>query len=162
MRQVAVGEEARHARVMPAVAIATRLLRERAGEPGLADAARPRDEKIAVLRNPAACRNARFAVPESGRRTGKTDPMRSLAAGNSRYRQLKVERLSPNRTVNRYEGVGAGFYRENGAIVSWHLFFYLKGDLVRVFHDALDLNHVATRGPPTSIEANDRLLLQVN
>ena len=52
MRQLQVGEQPWHTRVVHGVAVAAGLLRERAGQPGLADAAWPRDEQIAMLVDP--------------------------------------------------------------------------------------------------------------
>ena len=49
-----LGEEPRDARVVDGVAVAAGFLRQRARQPGLADAARPRDEQIAMLGDPAA------------------------------------------------------------------------------------------------------------
>ena len=51
-----VGEETRYARVVHGEPVATGLLRERTREPRLTDPARPRDQKIAVLDDPAARR----------------------------------------------------------------------------------------------------------
>src|SRR6476620_11326970 len=52
--QFKIGKEAWHASVMHRIAITAGFLRQRATEPRLADAARPRDQQIKMLGNPAA------------------------------------------------------------------------------------------------------------
>ena len=54
MGELEIGEQPRHARVVDGVAVAAGLLRKRAGQPRLADAAWAGDEQIAVLGDPAA------------------------------------------------------------------------------------------------------------
>ena len=52
--EIEIGEQARHAGVVDGVAVAAGLLRQRAGQPRLADAARAGDQQAAVLGDPAA------------------------------------------------------------------------------------------------------------
>src|SRR5439155_15724823 len=52
VRELQIREQPRHARVEHRVADATSLLRERAGQPRLADSARTGDEQIAMLGDP--------------------------------------------------------------------------------------------------------------
>ena len=54
MAEIEIGEQARHAGVVDGVTVATRLLRQRTGQPRLADAARTGDQEAAVLGDPAA------------------------------------------------------------------------------------------------------------
>src|SRR5215467_3694897 len=54
MRELELCEEARHARVVGAVALAAGPLSEGAGEPGFAQSAFPANEKIAFVGNPTA------------------------------------------------------------------------------------------------------------
>ena len=56
VRELELCEEARHARVVRAVALAAGPLSEGAGEPGLTQSAFAGDQKIAFLGNPAASR----------------------------------------------------------------------------------------------------------
>src|SRR5262249_61936467 len=54
MAELQLCEEARHARVICAVALAAGPLGQGAGQPGLAQAALPANEQIALLGDPAA------------------------------------------------------------------------------------------------------------
>ena len=54
MGELEIGKQTRHAGVVDGVAVTAGFLRQRAGEPRLADAARPGDEQVAVLGDPAA------------------------------------------------------------------------------------------------------------
>src|SRR5262249_40658339 len=54
MRQLEIGEQARHPGVMDSVAIAAGLLGQGAGQPRFADSAWPSNQQIAVLGDPAA------------------------------------------------------------------------------------------------------------
>ena len=54
--EIEIGEQARRPRVMHGVAVATGFLRQRATEPRLADTARPGDEQITFVGDPAAGR----------------------------------------------------------------------------------------------------------
>ena len=56
VRQLQLGEQPGHARVMDAIAVATGFLRQRTTEPRLADATWSGDQQVAMIADPAACR----------------------------------------------------------------------------------------------------------
>ena len=98
--ELQIREQPRHAGVEHRVAVATSLLRERAGQPRLADSARTGDEQIAMLGDPFAGRELleqRLVEPSWGAVVDILDDRLTVAQLGAAHPDLKASGVAIDR-----------------------------------------------------------------